>query len=850
MINRGLQRACLLAIACGICLVSQAAPPPEDHPALMKKSQRLFTEKVRPFLVANCLRCHGGEKTRSGLNLATRELLLAGGESYDQPVRIGSGSESPLVRLLRHEQEPHMPLQQPRVDDSMIEAISRWIDLGAAYDRPLVEGLAEEKTELQVTSEDRQYWAFQPLDPPPLPRVRRKGWAHTSIDLFLLRRMEKERVLPAPQADRRTMIRRAYFDLVGLPPAVEEVEAFVAAEDLAQAWEKIVDRLLESEHFGERWARHWLDTARFAESHGFEHDTDRNHAYHYRDFVIRAMNQDLPYDQFLRWQLAGDELAPNDSLALAATGFLGAGVFPTQITISEAERVRYDALDDMLSTTGTSMLGLTIGCARCHDHKYDPIPTADYYRLLSAFATTVRSEIEVCTGPVSGTDQAPAVLSQLATLRQQVSGRQQAWQEALAAWVVEQGENSEPLPEIKDEKERQALTSLVVEKRLLGDLDKELQEAAKRWFLREDSLLSEQKAMIEKLLTENRVQTMQVTSEGFKPMRLHTSDGSIPDFYEKVFFLARGDVSQKKGEVSQGFLDVLTRAPNGADRWIVPRPESGDLSRTSHRRSGLAHWITDTEQGAGSLAARVIVNRVWHHHMGRGIVGTINDFGVQGDSPSHPGLLEWMAADLVEHGWRLKRLHKMILLSRAYQLSHQATASSLKRDPTNELLGHFNRRRMEAEVIRDNLLAVGGILDTTMYGPGTLDASMRRRSIYFKVKRSQLVPFLRVFDWPDSLTSLGVRPTTTVSPQALIFMNNPQVHACAEGLADVVRPRLKESFPAAVREAYLRAYGRAPSEQDLQDGIGYLEDHADQTGQALVDYCLVLLSTNEFVYIP
>ena len=844
------QLACLLMVLSVSAIHSEAAPPSVDHPALMKKSQRLFKEKVRPFLVANCLKCHGGEKTRSGFNLATRELLLRGGENYDSPVIVGSGEESPLVQLLMHEQEPHMPLQQPRMGDEMIELVSRWIDLGAAFDQPLVEELEKQGGELLVTSEDRRYWAFQPLGQPALPRVRKKGWAHTPIDLFLQREMEQHRVLPAPEADRHVLIRRVYFDLVGLPPTPQEVEAFVAANDTGSAFEAVVDRLLESEHFGERWGRHWLDTARFAESHGFEHDTDRNHAYHFRDFVIRAFNEDLPYDQFLRWQLAGDELAPNDAMALAATGFLGAGVFPTQITISEAERVRYDALDDMLATTGTSMLGLTIGCARCHDHKYDPIPTADYYRLLSAFSTTVRSEIEVCTGPVSGTDQALVVLQEIKALRQQVSAREQGWQEALGAWARIQQESGELLPEIKDEKERQAITALVTDKKTPGELEKELQEAARRWFLREDIQLKEQKATIQKMMVDNQVQTMQVTSEGFKPMRLHTSDGSIPDFYERVHFLARGDVSQKKGEASQGFLEVLTRSPDGAESWIVPRPESGASARTSHRRSGLAHWITDTGQGAGALAARVIVNRIWHYHMGQGIVGTINDFGVQGDAPTHPELLEWLAADLVEHGWSLKRLHKMILLSQAYQLSHQASASSEKRDPTNQLLGHFNRRRMEAEVIRDNLLAVGGILDTTMYGPGTLDASMRRRSIYFKVKRSQLVPFLRVFDWPDALASLGARPTTTVSPQALVFMNSPQVHACAEGLALAVRPSLEESYQEAIRDAYMRAFGRVPSAEDLEDGTRYLEDHADQLNQALVDYCLVLLSTNEFIYIP
>ena len=712
------------------------------------------------------------------------------------------------------------------------------------------QGLVEKNAGLQLSAEERDYWAFKPLWQPPLPHVRKTAWARTPIDLFLLREMEQQRVTPAEQADRRTLIRRLYFDLAGLPPTPGEVENFVAADDMQAAWEAIIDRLLGSDHFGERWARHWLDTARFAESHGFEHDTDRKHAYHFRDFVIRAFNQDMPYDQFLQWQLAGDELAPNDALAMAATGFLGAGVFPTQITVSEAERVRYDAMDDMLATTGTAMLGLTIGCASCHDHKYDPIPSVDYYRLLSAFATTVRSEIEVCTGPVSGTDEALAVIKRLETIRTEVADREQKWQQPLQEWVKQQAESPAPMPEIPDDRQRQAISDLVSGEKSLEQLDKDHQQAARKWFVDHDELLKQQRATIEQLLKDNQVQVIQVTSEGFKPMRLNTSDASIPDFYQQVFFLNRGDVSQKIGEASQGFLDVLTRAPEGADHWIVPRPNSGPAGRSSHRRSGLARWITDAELGAGALVARVIVNRVWHFHMGRGIVGSIGDFGTQGDKPTHPALLEWLANDLVENGWHLKRLHKLILMSQAYQLSHEATRSSEKRDSTNRLLSHFNRRRMEAEIIRDNLLAVGGILDTTMYGPGTLDPSMQRRSIYFQVKRSQLVPFLRVFDWPDTLTSLGVRSTTTVSPQALVFMNNPQVHLCAEGLAKAIRPRLKESLGAAIRDLYLRAYGRPPSDEDLRDGIGYLESHAGQLDEALVDYCLVLLSTNEFIYIP
>jgi mono/diheme cytochrome c family protein len=719
--------------------VVAAQPVPPEHAANMAASQRLFTEKVRPLLEKNCMECHGAGKLRGGFSLLTRESLLKGGD-HGVAVVAGKAKESPLLASLRHEREPHMPPNSPPLPREAVEALVKWIDLGAAYDRPLG-AVTVGKKPLVVTDKDRDYWAYRPLRPVEVPAVKDARWPANSVDQFLLAKMESAGIAPVAEADPRTLVRRLYFDLIGLPPTPEQVAQFER-----DGLEKTVDALLGSPAYGERWARHWLDPARFAESHGFEHDYVRPAAYHYRDFVIKAFNADMPYDQFVRWQIAGDELAPDDTLALSATGFLGAGVFPTQITNREAERIRYDAMDDMLATTGHAMLALTVGCARCHDHKFDPIPTRDYYRMLSAFTTTVRTEMDL-------------------------------------------------------------------------DID-------------------------------GKRTKVQVCTEGLKPMRHHTADGSIPDFYPHTYFLQRGDVAQKDGEADTGVLQVLTHHPDGAKHWIAPKPEG---ARTSFRRAGLARWLTDLDAGAGALAARVIVNRLWHHHMGRGIVATVNDFGVQGEPPTHPELLEWLAGDLVAHGWSLKHLHRQIVLSRAYRLSGATSADGLRIDPDNRLRWHYPRRRLEAEAIRDNLLAVGGILDRTPFGPGTLDEGMRRRSIYFQVKRSQLIPMLQVFDWPDTLTSAGVRPVTVVAPQALLFLNSPHVRGCAVGLAGRLKPTLERGLPEAVDLAYRLCFARPPSDKEKSAGVAFLTDsrqaHNGNLDAALTEYALALLGLNEFIYV-
>ena len=365
-----------------------------DHARKMAEGLGLFKSQAREILLGSCLPCHGGKRTRSKYDLSTRAGLIKGG-SKGRAVVIGRHAESSLYRMMAHQTKPHMPHKLPKLAADKIKTIARWIDLGAPYDHPLTAGDGgTDAGLLTVTDEHRKWWAFQPLKPGVPSRQEKDTWSAGDIDRFILSRLREKNLAPNPAASARDLVRRIYFDIIGLPPPPETIDAFTA-DPSPKAWSRLIDELLASPHYGERWGRHWLDLARFAESHGFEQDYDRNHAYHYRDFVIKALNSDMPYDQFVRWQLAGDELAPDDSLAMMATGFLGAGVFPTQLTEKEFESSRYDELDDMVNTMGTAMLGLTIGCARCHDHKFDPIPTRDYYRLVSSFGTTIRSEIDL-----------------------------------------------------------------------------------------------------------------------------------------------------------------------------------------------------------------------------------------------------------------------------------------------------------------------------------------------------------------------------------------------------------------------------------------------------------------------
>lgn len=886
------------------------------------------------------------------------------------------------------------------------------------------------------------WWAFQPLSDAQVPAVPgSEGWVRNEIDRWILDTMQERGLSLNPRADRRTLIRRAFFILTGMPPTPEQVTAF--EQDSSQnAWEKVVETLLDSPRYGERWGRHWLDVARFAESSGFEHDYDRPSAYHYRDFVIKALNADMPYHQFVRWQLAGDEYEPDNPLALMATGFLGAGVFPTQITANEVERVRYDAMDDMLSTTGAAFLGLTVGCARCHDHKTDPIPSEDYYRMLSTFTTTVRSEVELDLEPgkhqqaleVYNSEQAPLVSARKAYEETELPGNFDAWLkggaprpelvgwqmlepsfvqsnagaafnrledgsylvegkngdsdvytfeaslqatglrslrlEALAhdsmskggpgragngniglsrirvfvvakdskqdreitlqnpratfeqnngnlsitasldkdpktGWAVDPqfGKDhaavfdfAEPLTLQESERlkillefnlntqhniGRPRLSVSTVEgagfddetlpaeiatifAKLAGsgdrryDLSEKEQHALMHWWKHSDPEWNKLNAAVTKHAETKpspELTKVLICAEGYPAVRMHTQ-GS--DFFEKTFFLKRGSTDSKGEEVSQGFLRALYRQPDVEDYWRFDVPEG---AKYSGRRRSLAEWLTDVDQGAGPLLARVMVNRIWQHHFGQGLVRTPNDFGVLGEPPEHPALLDWLAHRLIHEGWRLKPIHQLIMSSRTWQqMSGQPKVGQGESDQKKSVPGSFypRQRRLEAEAIRDALLVVSGVLDDRMYGPGVLDAADHRRSIYLTVKRSKVINSMQAYDAPEPLVSQGTRPTTTVAPQALLLMNGPHIRDWARAFSERFAPDQRQSVYESVQRAYGMGLNREPSGLELAESAAFIAGQTERyraDGQAnaerlaLTDFAQIIMGLNEFIYV-
>jgi mono/diheme cytochrome c family protein len=1020
--------------ACGVA-IPQAAPPPAakkadldpEHAAKMAKGLEIFKQHVKPILAERCLRCHGGKAVESDLDLSDRDALLKGGQ-HGPVVVPGKSAQSVLVKLIAHQREPKMPKVGDRLSAAAVAHIAKWIDLGAPYDGPMVASKAAKKswTERVLPSEARHFWSFEPLAKVAPPTVKDNGWAKTAIDRFILARQQAVGVTPNARASKQALIRRAYFDLVGLPPPPEEVEAFLQ-NDAPDAFAKLIDKLLASPHHGERWARHWLDLARFAESHGFEHDTDRPSAYHYRDFVIEALNRDLPFDTFIKWQVAGDEYEPNNPLALKATGFLAAGVHSTQITKSEVAKHRYDEMDDKLSTLTTAFLGLTVGCARCHDHKFDPIPQRDYYRLLSTFTTTVRSEIDLQLD-ADGDKKATAAFDlrhapyeeavrkfEAEMLPRHLAAREQtqvelAWEmlepttikslegatltlqpdgsilaagknakfdtytivastnmkkiaavrlEALAhpsmvksgpgraingnfalshfrleiaprssattanlaavklggaratfeqkglpvqgaidndpksAWAIDPqfGKDHAAIFELADAAGFDGGTRLVFTLKFenndghnLGRIrlsasgirdaglstpgipakaraalavpapkrTAEQMASVMAWYRTIDpawrALNGKRQAH---LATAPKPATAKclVATEGLPAIRLHTQGD---DFFPNTFFLRRGDPDNKEGIAKPGFLQVLTPTADAEKHWQTPPPAGW---RTSYRRRALAEWLTDAKSGAGQLLARVIVNRLWQHHMGRGIVATPSDFGTRGERPTHPELLDFLASELIKNGWRLRPIHKLIMTSAVYQQGGHIDAKNATLDRDNKLWWRFPPRRLEAEVIRDSLLAVSGTLDDKLYGPGTLDQASKRRSIYFTVKRSKLMPMMVIFDAPEALGGMAERPTTTIAPQALHLLNSPQVRMYAHGFAKRVAPDDKTPAEQALKHAYRIAVARAPTDAELRDGLEFLRQQmasypaARGREAALTDFCQVLMCLNEFIYV-
>jgi hypothetical protein len=676
----------------------------------------------------------------------------------------------------------------------------------------------------------REHWAWkQPARPAP-PTVKDTPWARNPIDVFILARLEAAGLRPAPEAAREQLIRRVTLDLTGLPPTPEEVDAFVGDRS-ADAWEKVVDRLLASPHYGERWGRHWLDLARFAESNGYEFDEVRPDAWRFRDYVIAAFNDDRPYDRFIREQLAGDELYPGDAAALVATGFNVLG--PDMTDSSDQAQRRQNTLNDMTDTAGLVFLALTVGCARCHDHKFEPIPQADYYRLQAFFTpASFRRDLPIATA--AQREQYRVALKEYTALvkpiQDEMAGIEEPYRKQLYAERLARLSDEARAAHKTPEAQRTTAQKELVEKttRLLGVPQQSVLEA----------MNAADRARHQKL--QERLSQF----DGRKPaplpvaMGLQDGDGPAP----KTFVLERGELSHPGGEVQPGFPVILQREGQAV------------AAGTTSRRAALATWIASPDN---PLTARVLVNRLWQHHFGRGIVATPSDFGIRGRPPTHPELLDWLATEFVRSGWSIKHVHRIMLTSAAYRQSSAASAAALAKDPENELFSRMNRQRLEGEIIRDSLLAISERLNRAMGGPGvfppapagtkewTVSAAPGdhvRRSVYIFARRNVRFPFLEAFDLPDSNLSCPKRERSTTAPQALALLNNADVVEAAKALAARIG-REVQSEEGRVTLAYRLVLGRRPSAEESRLAREFLAD------APLSELCRALFNVNEFVYV-
>ncbi|HKB38858.1 MAG TPA: PSD1 and planctomycete cytochrome C domain-containing protein [Gemmataceae bacterium] len=716
---------------------------------------QFFEKQVRPLLSAHCFKCHGPDKQRGDLRLDSRSGLMTGGQS-GAVIVPGKPSESLLIDAINYRRLEMPP--NKRLSGKDVATLTEWVRMGAPWPGPAVV-VQPRKPGFSVTDEDRKYWAFQPVRRPPTPRV--EGVTHP-IDAFVLEKLSDRGLSLSPLADRRTLIRRAYFDLIGLPPAPEDVDAFLA-DRRPDAYERLVDRLLASPQYGERWGRHWLDVVRFGQTNGYERDDEKPHAWRYRDYVIRSFNDDKPYDRFVREQLAGDELDPITDDSLTATAFYRVGVWDDEP--DDKRQADFDELDDMLSVTGSAFLGLTVGCARCHDHKFDPIGQEDYY-------------------------------SMLAFLR-----------------------NIKPYVKAEDK-----------------GADRTIFARLKR---------------------------------GGLTLAVHESGPTAPPTH----VLTRGSAATPGKAVEPRFVRVLCPSDEQAEPRLPSPPRT---ARTTGRRRVLADWVASKDN---PLTARVLVNRLWQHHFGKGIVATPSDFGRTGLPPTHPELLDWLAAELVEGGWRLKHIHRLILTSQAYrQSSRVANSKAGLADPGNVLLWRQNLRRLEAEAIRDTVLAVSGRLNPAMGGRGVFptlppevlatqsmpgrgwdkssDEEQARRSVYIFVKRTLGVPLLDTFDFASPDTPTAARATTTIAPQALLLLNSTFMDQQSLALADRLLRGGERRPQAQVERLFRLAFTRRPTEKEETLALRYLEREqkglgpgADGYRRALSRLCKVVLNLNELVYI-
>lgn len=778
------------AILALLCVIAQPAPASDPQPA--PEDVRFFETKIRPVLAEKCHKCHGPQKQKAQLRLDTAEGFQKGGDSGNPLVVPGKPDESLLLRAVRHADGVEKMPPEEKLKDAEIADLAAWVKRGAHFPA----------TAKAVGTDPSKHWAFQPVVRPEVPATRDAKWAVNPIDAFVLAKLEVAGLKPAPPADKRTLIRRATFDLTGLPPTPEEIEAFLK-DGSPNAFARIVDRLLASPAYGERWGRHWLDVARYADSNGLDENTAHGNAWRYRDYVVKSLNDDKPYDRFVLEQIAGD-LLPADAPAaryshLTATGFLALG--PKVLAEPDEKKMELDIVDEQLDTLGRTVMGLTLGCARCHDHKFDPITAADYYGLAGVFVSTKTMENF----------------------------------KKVARWY----ENPLATPEEIKQK---------------ADFDARIAALKTRIKAAGAKTDEESQGEVKKLKADLKV-LEDATSE--VPTAMGVTEGKPTD----VPVLRRGNYLTPAAVVARRFPVVLA----GEKQDALPKNQSGRLE--------LATWLTDPKH---PLTARVMVNRVWRWHFGKGLVRSVDNFGLIGEKPTHPELLDWLATEFTRDGWSLKKLHKRIMLSATYQMSSTHDAKAAVVDPDNRLLWRANIRRLEAEAIRDSLLAAGGILDRTAGGPALTHVKNRdylfdhtskdkttyasdRRSIYLPVIRNNLYDVFQLFDAPDAAVPNGDRATTTVPTQALFFLNSPLATRAADALAGRLLAKANLDDAGRVRLLFALTYGRPPTEQEVKRvtaGVATFEkdftsetDSAKRQRKAWAAVCQAVLAANEFIHV-
>ena len=914
-------------------------------PAQDAEAAEFFEKRIRPVLANKCQACHNSGLKTGGLDLSSAEGFAGGGQS-GPVVSAESPAESRILEVIRYQDRIKMPPGGMLPEDE-IASLAAWVDTGAHWPGvPVMDSPAAEAEEGDgFTAEERNFWAFQKVRDPAPPAVKDVDWVRSPLDRFVLARLEAANLRPAAPASRLTLLRRASYDLIGLPPSEKLIADFLN-DDSPRAFEKVVDQLLASPRYGERWGRHWLDVARYADSTGNDEDHRYPYAWRYRDYVVEAFNQDRPYDEFITEQLAGDLLHPGESIekrrrGIVATGFLALG--PKALAQQDKQRMLYDVWDEQLDVVSKGFLGLTVTCARCHDHKFDPIPTKDYYSLLGMFASTRsftamgKTVSKLLFTPLVPENEYQAYkdhkesignkkfeiedvadqelqayvsklsprLADYMLVAANAGGEEQA--EALAAehdleapillkWIDYVRPREVRRPHMDEWRQasdsNRSQTAAAYQKRFQERLE-EWNETLRKWRERVRRMLKEMNmpppprpkfepgqdrffhevyfAGTGPFFLEEKAQEKVFSQESNRILALYRQElkqleGTLPLEPAMACAVEEGDPVRQRVFVRGDYNNLGEEAPKRFP-LILAGAEQEPITAGSGRME-LARWLTEPEH---PLTARVMVNRIWQGHFGQGLVRTPNNFGKLGTPPTHPQLLDYLARRFIREGWSIKKMHRLIMSSATYRMGSRMTPAKSLRDPQNQLLSRFERRRLEVEEIRDGLLSLDGSLDLTMggtlqtgFGTDTENSNERlslkpetvhRRMVYLPLRRANLPTLLNLFDFGDATTSMGKRSHTNVAPQALFMMNSEFVADRARNLATRLG---KEEADSAKRvdRAYVITLNRMPEVEERQAALAYLGDFTGKFGEpegagldALGSLCRILMGSNDFMYV-